>query len=342
MQILSENYKEIVKILHYIQRFGELTPKLIGALSGVKNAEEIISFLKKNYEFRSFPYVYEEALRLSKHIFVVYTKKWIDLPNFYNFFDGLVGYALRDLLHPEKIYLMIYFNGNTNFIRVFDYLLDNELIYHYEYLGRVKENHPYSLDYSRFNFEKKEFEGIGRERLPFENPPLYDDFDPDYYDVIILGKKQEKADMNLKEISETLNIPFKDVLYHYQKHIVGKGLIAGYLVYFAKLKYRLHVIFEKKETLDYLSKIPTFYYVYKLDNEAYIGHVLGFSLNELLDYTDFIKRAKYLFNDNVEVSIHPYNFRHMFTASIPYEHFTKEGKWDFNVERMIMKVEKHL
>lgn len=349
MQLLSETYKEeLAKLLYYLQRFGDLNPKILGAIARIKNAEELVSFLKKNFEYNLYPYVYEDALGLRKYFFVIYTRKRTSLVDIYNIFDGIIGYALRDLFRQEKIYLLVYFNRNlVNLVRFFDYLLDNKLIYHYEYLGVAKRSLPYPLDYFKFNFEKKEFEGIGRIRLPFENPPLYDDFSPDYYDVVILGKKQEIAYMNLKEISEALKIPFRDVLYHYQKHIVGKGLVIAYNVQLNTFHYRLQVIFEKEETAEYLTKIPSLFLIYRLqdDNhkEIYIAHIWG-NYSQLVDYVGFIKEAKYLFNDNVEVTIHPYtkDMRYYLGASIPYEHFTKEGRWDFNVERMILKAEKFL
>ncbi|AWR96750.1 hypothetical protein DFR86_03720 [Acidianus sulfidivorans JP7] len=224
-------------------------------------------------------------------------------------------------------------------MRIFDYLLDAGFIYHYEYIGKVKESFPYPIDYSMFNFETNEFEGIylkGRE--PFKNVELFDNFKPDYEDVRIIGKKQARSDIGLKELSSHLDTSFRDVLYHYQKHIAGKGLISSYITTIVKPHYRLHVIFGKKETLDYLTRIPTLYYVHSLDNH-YVAHILGRRL-ELFRYIDFIKEVESTSNDNIIITLHPYNEKYIFTASIPYEHFTPEGNWEFNVEKMYSNAEK--
>lgn len=39
------------------------------------------------------------------------------------------------------------------------------------------------------------------------------------------------------------------------------------------------------------------------------------------------------------VNIHPADKDHIYTASIPYEHY-ENGKWEFNPEVMIMRAEK--
>ncbi|ARM76946.1 AsnC family protein [Acidianus manzaensis] len=337
MQLLSQKNK-LSTLLYYIQRFGDLNPKILGLLSGIKDAEELISYLRNNYEYRTFPFFNEKALGLDKYIFTIYSRRKFDLLKLYEMFDGMIGFALRDVFNPSSINLMIYSNS-LSFFKIFDYLLDNDFIYHYEYLGKVKSRLIYPLDYSMFNFETKEFEGISpREREPFQNVDLTDDFKPDYYDVRIIGMKQERTDVGLKELSSLLGISFRDLLYHYQKHVAGKGLIPSYITYFTRFTFRLQVIFNKEETLRYLTRIPTLYYVHVLDN-YYVAHILGWK-GQLLKYVEFIKEAEYEFNDKVYLSVHPYTSKYLLTASIPYEHFTEDGKWDFNVERMISKAEK--
>ena len=69
-------------------------------------------------------------------------------------------------------------------------------------------------------------------REPFELPDLTEGFSPDDLDVKILGKKQEKSVSSLKDLSSLLGVSFKDVLYHTQAHVIGKGLIEGYTFIF--------------------------------------------------------------------------------------------------------------
>lgn len=245
---------------------------------------------------------------------------------------------MRDLLKPNIINISIYYNSNVNFVRVLENLIDQSLIYYYE-LNKIDETLVYPFDYSKFNFDLGEFEGIGeKERVPFELVDLSDDFKLDYYDMVILGKKQARTVFSLKDISSFFKMPFKEALKHYQGHVIGKGLIFAYIVTLTIPDYRLLVKFKNDDVLNYLTRIPEFYSAFKLDDGSYIGHILGRN-STLIKYLEFISEAKRKFDDDITVNIHPADKDHIYTASIPYEHY-ENGKWEFNPEVMIMRAEK--
>ncbi len=324
---------QYTKLLYYLQRFGDLNPLVIGAISGIKDPVKLISELKSRFTFRAYPFVREELLGLKKYAVTLYFRKHVTLENINHIFDGTLSYALRDLLNPNIVNLSVYYN-NSSFIKILDILLDKDIIYYYD-VKEIKNTMIYPFDYSHFNYGKGEFEGISeRGRFPFELPDLSDDFKPDYHDIVILGKKQARADFSLKDISRVLNLPFKEVLKHYQEHVIGKGLISAYVVALTKSDYRLIVKFNEEETLHYLSRIPEFYSAYKLDDGSYIGHIRGRN-STLIKYLEFISQAKR--EDDIRVNIHPIEKDYVFTASIPYEHYN--GRWEFNTELMIMRAE---
>ncbi|BDC17448.1 AsnC family protein [Acidianus sp. HS-5] len=335
--MLIEKEKLILsELLYYLQRFGDLNPKVIGAISRIKDADKVIDWLRKNFEYRLAPFPRWEALGLRKYYVTIYSNySNISLYDLYDLFDGTPTFILRDVLNPLVINLLIYYNS-SKFDEVLDYLQGEGIIYHYD-IHEVKEEKFYPIDYSNFDFEKREFTGLlSSPKESFELPDLTEGFTPDDIDVKIIGKKQAKSVSSLKEISTLLGISFKDVLYHTQAHVIGKGLIVGYSIYLFKPDFRLEISFGEKETLEELSRIPSMYLSYKLDDGIYYAHVFDNS-SRLLDYLDFISSLKS--RDTIEVYIHPFNSKYMLTASIPYEHF-QNGRWNFNTQVMMLRAEK--
>ncbi|MDT7902411.1 MAG: AsnC family protein [Acidianus sp.] len=334
--LIEKEHLKLSEVLYYLQRFGDLNPRVIGAISRIKDADKLIQWLRENFQYRLYPIPRYEALGLKKYYVTIYSNYAdISLYNIYELFDGMTSFILRDVINPLVLNLSIYYNS-TDFDRVLDYLQDEGIIYHYD-LHKVEEEKFYPIEYSNFNFERREFTGLlTSPREPFELPDLTEGFFPDEVDMKIIGKKQEKTVSSLKDISTMLGISFKDALYHTQAHVIGKGLIKGYSVYLYKPDFRLEISFSEKETLEELSRIPSMYLAYKLDDKTYYAHVFDNS-SRLLDYLDFISSLKS--KDTIEVYIHPFNEKYLFTASIPYEHF-ENGRWNFNTEVMMFRVEK--
>ncbi|BDC18774.1 AsnC family protein [Acidianus sp. HS-5] len=335
--MLIEKEKLILsEVLYYLQRFGDLNPKVIGAISRIKDVDKYILWLRQNFQYNLYPFSRWQTLGLKKYYVTIYSNyPNISLDDLYELFDGTPTFILRDVLNPLVINLSVYYNS-SKFDEVLDYLQGEGIIYHYD-IHEVKEEKFYPIDYSNFDFEKREFTGIlSSPKEPFELPNLTEGFSPDDIDVKIIGKKQAKAYSSLKEISTMLGISFKDVLYHTQAHVIGKGLIVGYAARLFKPDFRLEVSFGEEDTLEELSRIPSMHFAHKLDDETYYVHVVDNS-SRLLDYLDFISTLKS--KDTIEVYIHPINKRYVFTASIPYEHF-QNGRWNFNTQVMMLRAEK--
>ena len=59
----------------------------------------------------------------------------------------------------------------------------------------------------------------------------------DDVDLLILSELQSDANKSLKEISQTLNINYKKLAWHYTTHVQGRGLIRGFKVNWMGTKY---------------------------------------------------------------------------------------------------------
>ncbi|AWR95314.1 AsnC family protein [Acidianus brierleyi] len=340
MQILQQQ-SEISKVLYYVQRFGDLSPKLITALSGIKEATKIIENLKEKYKMLPYPIERADKLNLKRYYVEVYFSKNIDLLKLYEAFNGITVAINRDMLNDKKYIIGIMYSKNADFIRGLEYLVDIGLIHYYE-LYEEEEKQVYPIDYSTFDFEKGKFseDFIKNPRQPFELPDLSDNFKPDEIDIKILGKKQEQNDFTLKDISSSLGIPFKEVLYHYQAHVVGRGLISAYHVFLGKFDFKMSLIYDSDEEVDNaLSRIPTLISISHLSDNTSKATLVAQS-HMLYKILEFITRIQK--DSKISFTIHPLfpPFEYSLTASIPYEHFNK--KWEFNVEELLMKEEEIL
>ncbi|MBB5254115.1 hypothetical protein [Sulfurisphaera ohwakuensis] len=65
-------------------------------------------------------------------------------------------------------------------------------------------------------------------RFSFQLPDLADDFRPDWYDVVILGKRQEDPLRSWDDPGRDVSLSGGDVLFHYLDHVVSRGLVYQY------------------------------------------------------------------------------------------------------------------
>jgi hypothetical protein len=64
----------------------------------------------------------------------------------------------------------------------------------------------------------------------------------------------------------------------------------------------------------------------------------------LMEITAFINQLADNYNFNYELYLHPLTppWKYVFTSSIPYEHFSKDGKWIISEEELLNVFEKEL
>ncbi|AWR95241.1 AsnC family protein [Acidianus brierleyi] len=338
MSFLAED-SAVSKVLYYVQRFGDLNSQVIGALSKVKSTKTIIDELRLKKKLFVSLSPRHRSLGLKYYIAYAIGNYNISLLNVYNILDEIPVVIARNIMNPKELVMGLVYTTHPSFIRGLEALVSAGVIKYYEVYEETQRL-EYPIDYSSFDFKEWKYRNnfLVSEREPFDFPDLSDDFYPDTYDVTILGKKQAHPTYSLKDISQSTRIPFKDVLYHYQNHIVGKGLISVYRTYLFPIDYRISIFFkDDKDLISELSRIPTLLYISKSEEMDY-AMIVGqnYMLFDILNYLNSLSE-KYT---DISIKVHPNNSNYSLTASIPYEHFN--GKWNFNPEVMVLRAEESL
>ncbi|QKR00650.1 hypothetical protein GWK48_09875 [Metallosphaera tengchongensis] len=322
----------IARVLQYVQHLGDLNPRIIGALSGVRNAEEILGNLRNLYGLN--PLARWEALGLDYFYIEMKANPKISLLDLYNVMDGHLVLIARNDRYPERIKSLFYFPTGIEFQSLFEKMVDNYIISEYS-IHKMKKIMYYAMDFSELDFVSLRFKKsiVDYPRDPLELPNISDGFKPDWLDLFIIGKKQEINTISLKEIAKLAGVPYRNALYHYQKHVIGKGLVRGNAFRIKDLQnIRVILTFGKnEEVIKDLSKILTLSYAFETSDNKVIANVYcdDYFLGDVLDYISY---TMWKHKHNIDVSVHAFlpRFKYLLTASIPYEHYDKHGKWVVN------------
>ncbi|WP_338602560.1 hypothetical protein V6M85_02470 [Sulfolobus tengchongensis] len=342
---MIDEKRNLSKLLHYLQRFGDHNQALLEQLTGIKNVNEIISQLKPLV----IPSPRSDRLGLQLFHTIIKLPKGSKLQplDFYYLMDGMILASLKDVITNNTLVLdVLYPIGRWDFIQLLEMLQEKGLIdefkSHMEYKKEV-----YPVDYSTFNFESLTFESsiLDKPREPFQLPDLADGFKADWVDVVVLGKKQANPFRSWDEVANSLGISRDDVVFHYFDHVIGKGLVDAFYVYLGKIDFRLTLIIDdvRDEIVRELSRIVTLLRVSYLHDDKIYAFIIGQN-HMLLEITQFISKLSSNYNFSYKLYVHPLTPLRDFarTYSIPYEHFTKENKWSISLRELKDNLEKEL
>ncbi|TRM76008.1 hypothetical protein DMP16_06585 [Sulfolobus sp. B1] len=339
---------KLTAIIHLIEHFGYDNIELLKELSGVKNVEDYINFLEEK-KVRVSPSPNFKRIGLTFYHTVIDLNRKLNLVDFYYLLNGFPIGILRDVVVANKVILDILFpSGKWAFIQILDYLRDEAGLINDYKVYMEYEREVYSINYEKFNFNELKFYDnfiLDKPREPIYLRYLEDDFKPDWYDVVMIGKRQEGVNLTFEQIAKALGISVDEVKNHYYDHVIGKSLIDAFYVYIGKYDYRITLIMNtvKKEVAKELTRIPTLMRISYLHNDKIYALVVGQN-HVLLDILSFINKLSYDYDFTYDVFIHPLNpFReYTVTASLPYEHFSKDGKWEISLEEMMNNMKKAL
>ena len=92
----------------------------------------------------------------------------------------------------------------------------------------------YDFDTGRWDFDwsNKTPENFGSARDVPSSRSKYD-----YVDLLIIKELQMDANKSLKEISDSIRVNYKKLVWHYRTHVLGRGLIRGYSVNWMGTRY---------------------------------------------------------------------------------------------------------
>ncbi|QGA53997.1 hypothetical protein GFS03_05105 [Sulfolobus sp. E5-1-F] len=334
------NSIKLSKLLYYVQRFGDHNYDLLSKLTGIENVKGVLSMLK----ILVAPTPRFSSLGISLFHTTVKLKDFTLKPkDFYYLLDGMIMASLRDAMINNTIILDVVFpRGRWDFVQILEKMSEMGLIKDYEtYLEYKREIYP--VDYSAFNFESLTFERaiLDKPREAFQLPDLSDDFSPDWVDIYALGKKQENPLRSWDEIARSIGVTTDEVIYHYFNHVVGRGLVDAFYTYLGKLDFRISLIVNdvNDEIVRELSRIVTLLRVSYLHNDKIYASIVG-QRHMLYPIIEFINSLSFEYKFVHEIYLHPLSPRYVMTASIPYEHFTKENKWSITLRELKENFEK--
>ncbi|ACP55035.1 hypothetical protein [Saccharolobus islandicus] len=343
--INSTVIQKLTKLLHYVQRFGDHNYELLGELTGIENAGELLSKLKvlvgASPRFSSLGLsLFHTTIKLSKD-------SGLQPLDFYYLLNGMIIASLKDVLTSNTIVLDVVFpRSRWDFVQILEMMSERGLIGNYKtYLEYRREVYP--VDYSTFNFDTLTFERaiLDKAREPFQLPDLTDDFKPDWIDIYTLGKKQENPLRSWNDIAGSIGVTSDEVVDHYFNHVVSKGLVDAFYTYLGKTDFRMTLIVNdiNEDIARELSRIATLLRISYLHNDKIYAFIVG-QRHMLIDIMEFINKLSSAYHFSYEIYVHPITPLRDFvrTYSIPYEHFTKDNKWSITLKELKENFEKEL
>ncbi|WP_126450628.1 hypothetical protein [Sulfodiicoccus acidiphilus] len=298
----------------------------------------IVNWLRTHLGMRVFPVNDPSALGLSLTLVTMACSPMASAKFIYDALGGIVSSVVKDVNSPRRFSLVVYFpHGSRDFTSLLNNLVENELCSSYD-IAEIKERYYYKPDYENFDFESGTFgEMKEEERDPMRYEVNSKTFlRPDWVDVNLQGKRQERADLSLKEVAIELGLPFKEAVYHWTKH-VEKRQVVGYNVWLFRSAFRL-TVYHPKELMGRLSRIPTTVLTSCADDVCYTA-ALG-QVHQLLPTTTFLSQLVAEGHDlTFYLSPTKPTWEYVLTATIPYEYFGRDGEWHFDVDTITRKVE---
>ncbi|MCG3109102.1 hypothetical protein L3N51_01392 [Metallosphaera sp. J1] len=346
MSGIEINDADISKVLMYIQRFGDLNPKIIGALARMKNAESVIKLIKEEFSLHTSYLVRYKSIGLKAILALVNSDPRIELTDIYEMLDGFTTFVGRDQIYNEKLIINLVFpqKFENEIINILTELEEHNM-FEIEKLLDFEDSIQFAYDFSTYDFKLRRYKDqfLVEPREPVYFPDLSDGFEPDWVDLQIIGKKQARNYLTLKQIANLINVKYKTVLKHYQEHVIGKGLITAFGIRLnGRYQTRLSIIFnENEEFLRELTRIPTLTHVHRLSGNTYFG--IAFLEDPISGkILEYISQLKYKYHVDADIMIHPFEprLKYLLAASIPYEHFTVDGRWTIDTQKMLDNVRK--
>jgi DNA-binding Lrp family transcriptional regulator len=349
------------KLIEAIKKYGPRNFSLLSRVTGIP-VETIRYKICKQFKEKG----------IGVHLGIDYNKlalvrTWVKL----EFQESFLQYAEKFLWKLSEIGYLIYYASTLPYNEYYamfaiptryrkeyrnflDSLIEEEVLNNY-YAYELTSCRHLSLNAKYFDFDNWEWKidwnnlespDINVEQ-PFESEPLKDPL-VDYQDLLILKELQINSLRSLSEIAMNINMNPRTVLYHFNEHIIRRGIINQYYIkWFGRKpeKTLVSIILqcynvkerEIQNLKEDLEKIPfTFFDAYSLENKFYLAQQLlpAEMLTETLRY---LKKVKQNINGmNFEIEILDPLLERPFT--IHYKLFSDNKEWLFNKELLLDEV----
>jgi len=178
----------------------------------------------------------------------------------------------------------------------------------------------------------------------------------DYMDLLIVKELQKDANKSLKEISQSLEFDYKKLVWHYNTHVLGRGLIRGYSVNWMGTKYdtnieralnRKHTYYALQllvrnvtgsEMMRIRQKIDSLPFLWSEAAGKNYSAELTFPVDHIVEGLQYIAHTMEDFRERIEVYTVDQSAALSFT--VPYALFDKETKkWKFDGDALAARFE---
>ena len=225
-----------------------------------------------------------------------------------------------------------------------DYLM---IDYSFTFSAKPSFTKYFDVERGRFNYFWKEWIDKIKEILEYretvkeENPAIfineYREKPEDWFDLLILKELQKDAFKSFKEISESIGIRTWKVKYHYDKHILAKGVIKGIrpkLIYTDITNaYTCIMILQIGEIsgcklsklIDFLIRLPFILVVTLSSDLKILSLQIVIPYDELIGFFHFKKILKKYFKIILEFN---YHYQYSSKRTIPFTNYNPyTGVW---------------
>jgi DNA-binding Lrp family transcriptional regulator len=348
------------KLIEAIKKYGPRNFSLLSRVTGIP-VETIRYKICKQFKEKG----------IGVHLGIDYNKlalvrTWVKL----EFQESFLQYAEKFLWKLSEIGYLIYYASTLPYNEYYamfaiptryrkeyrnflDSLIEEEVLNNY-YAYELTSCRHLSLNAKYFDFDNWEWKidwnnlespDINVEQ-PFESEPLKDPL-VDYQDLLILKELQINSLRSLSEIAMKLNMNPRTVLYHFNEHIIRRGIINQYYIKWwynripeeekVSLILQVYDVNEREIRIlkEEVEKLPfTFFDAYSLENRFYIAQQLlpATYINNTLKYLTRIKKVYKMNNFDLEFIEKERAF------AIPYEKFDEKRSWIFNKEEILREV----
>jgi len=341
-----------------MKAIGMVGPRNVAEISRLTGAHQETIRYKIKRQFAEMGFRFKADVDYRKLGLVLHWGKFTVSPVHYPSATKLFR-SLNDsayLIHYSKILPQGHFvalfslpEGTTNeFAQFLLRLKERKIIAEFE-LDRVLAQRHKTMDPTFYNFRRDKWEVDWAKVRSARALPLVAEKDrakslADGTDLLIINELQKDARRHVSGIAKKLKLNPKTVEYHYRAHVVGEGLVRGYMVRWLKELNQplsgsvvsVRMTFEGLDRRRFgavqsvMNRLPYLWVEDLLESRTYIA-TLAVPMNDFAPTMDHIGRELGFLGRHADIGF--LSVAESFNYTIPY-HLFSDGKWQVDVKRM--------
>ncbi|BCU68420.1 hypothetical protein HS7_18570 [Sulfolobales archaeon HS-7] len=322
------------QFLSYLVKLGDVDEELLALVAGKYISEDLLKYLKYTYDLKLYPIINREVVGLSEVMIQANVSQKVSLFDIYYAFNEYPILIVRDVVEQRKAIIdMVVPRGSGEYIKSLEYGLKMGIFQSYN-IYSVSDKVLYPPDFSMFDFEENFFKvGTSDKRVGIKVNDTLLDIIPDIEDVTLIGLKQTKGKITLKDMAEITGLPFEEVRRHWQEHC--SLIVSGYRINL-KLqdKIMVNLLIPEGEISDEITKIPILTTA-TFTRNGMVWLKFTAQAKNIYEYLNMINKAIKDVDTEFEIYLSPTHpqYEYNFTASIPYTRYLGNRKWRYDLEK---------